>query len=61
MLLAASDPSIQTQYWYINDKFYSKTKPGRKIFFKPNDGRIKITCLDDLGRKTTIQTKITYY
>lgn len=61
MLLAASDPSIETQYWYINDKFYAKTKPGVKIFFNPDDGKVKITCLDNLGRKTIIQTRITYY
>lgn len=61
MLLAASDPSIETQYWYINDKFYARTKPGRKIFFNPGDGRIKVTCLDNLGRRTTIHTRVTYY
>ena len=61
MLMAASDPSIEEQYWYINDKFYAKSKPGKKLFFNPVDGPIKITCLDNLGRKVSIKTKIIYY
>jgi penicillin-binding protein 1C len=61
MLQAASDPSIKTHYWYINDEFYKSCRPGEKIFFLPQKGILKITCLDDLGRRKTIQTKITYY
>jgi membrane carboxypeptidase/penicillin-binding protein PbpC len=61
MLVAASDPAIATQYWYINDKFFAKTKPGKKLFFTPVEGSVKITCLDNRGGKMSIKTKITYY
>jgi len=61
MLMAASDPSVAMQYWYINDKFYAKTKSGNKLFFTPVEGPVKITCLDNLGRKRTITTDIKFY
>lgn len=61
LLQAASDPSVKTHYWYINDIFYKQCKPEERIFIKPGNGTIKITCLDDHGRKTTIQTKVTFY
>ena len=58
MLQAASDPSIKIHYWYIDNKFYKKSKPGDKIFFKPEKGETNIVCLDDLGRKSSITVKI---
>lgn len=61
MLTAASDPSVAEQYWYINDEFYAKTKPGKKLFFSPSGGKVKITCLDNLGRKMTVNTSVTFY
>ena len=61
MLSAASDPSVVVQYWYIDDKFFGKTKPGKKLFFTPEAGPVKITCLDNLGRKMTIKTDIIFY
>ncbi len=61
MLMAASDPSVAFQYWYINDKFYAKTKSGKKLFYSPVEGPVKITCLDNLGRKMTIKTDIKFY
>lgn len=61
LLQAASDPSVKTHYWYIDDVFYKQCKPEDRLFFKPGNGLIKITCLDDHGRKTTIQTKVTFY
>jgi len=61
LLNAASDPTVKVIYWYINDRFYKKSKPGEKIFFKPEKGISKIVCLDDQGRKTFVQVKITFY
>ncbi len=61
MLMAASDPLTAIQYWYINDKFFAKTKPGNKLFFTPTSGNVKVTCLDNLGRKVTIKTDIILY
>ena len=61
LLQAASDASIKIQYWYINDQFYKSCKPGDRIFFQPQKGILNITCLDDLGRKAKIKTKVTIY
>lgn len=61
LLLAASDSRVKTHYWYINDKFYRKCKPGERIFFNPQEKELKITCLDDKGRDRTVQVKIKYY
>ena len=55
MLLAAvSDGTVKTHYWFLNDNFYKKCKPGDRIFFKPHPGKLKITCLDDKGRDESI-------
>ena len=61
LLLAASDSRVNTHYWYINDKFYRKCKPGERIFFNPQEKELKITCLDDKGRDRSVQIKIKYY
>jgi penicillin-binding protein 1C len=61
LLQAASDPTIKNQYWYIDDKFYQKSKPGDKLFFKPNRGTTKIVCLDDLGRKESMTLKVIFF
>ncbi len=45
---------VNKVYWYINDKFYKSGKAADKLFFKPPEGRIKISCTDDKGRNTDI-------
>lgn len=61
LLQATSDMNGEFFYWYINDVFYEQAAAGKKIFFKPAAGNNKITCLDNMGRKTTLITKVTYY
>lgn len=61
LLQAASDITVKTHYWYLNDKYYSKCKPAEKIFFSPKTGRIKITCMDDKGRSGTIFINVKSY
>jgi penicillin-binding protein 1C len=61
MLLAASDNKAKTHYWYVNDKFYTKCIPGEKIFLKPENGEIKISCLDDKGRDESVSIIVTYF
>ena len=61
LLLAASDSRVKTHYWYINDRFYRKCKPGERIFFNPQEKDLKITCLDDKGRDRSIRINIIYY
>ena len=61
LLLAASDSRVQTHYWYVNDSFYKKCKPGERVFFNPEVKDIKITCLDDRGRDKSITINVKYY
>jgi penicillin-binding protein 1C len=61
LLLAASDSRVKTHYWYVNEKFIKKTKPGERIFFIPEEKELKITCLDDKGRDRSIHISIKYY
>jgi len=61
LLLAASDSRVGTHYWYVNDKFYKKCKPGERVFFNPDVKDLKITCLDDKGRDKSININIKYY
>ncbi len=61
LLLAASDSRVKTHYWYVNEKFIRKTKPGERVFFVPEEKELKITCLDDKGRDGSVNVSIKYY
>jgi len=55
---AAND--VQTVYWYINDKFFTSTAVGERVFFYPGNSNIKISCADDKGRNTDIRIKVQF-
>ncbi len=61
LLLAASDSRVKTHYWYVNEKFLRKCKPGERVFFIPDEKELKITCLDDKGRDGSVKVNIKYY
>lgn len=61
LLSAASDSQTKIHYWYLNDEFYKKCKPDERVFFTPVDKEIKITCIDDFGRNSSITIKVSYY
>jgi penicillin-binding protein 1C len=61
LLLAASDSRVKTHYWYVNEKFIRKTKPGERLFYIPEDKELKITCLDDKGRDGSVNVNIKFY
>ena len=61
LLMAASDSRVKTHYWYVNEKFIKKSKPGEKVFFIPDEKELKITCLDDKGRDGRVKVNIKYY
>lgn len=61
LLQAASDPNVKTHYWFVNDKFYKKCVPTEKIFLQAKEGKLKITCMDDRGRETTVKVKVNGY
>lgn len=55
---AAND--VKTVYWYINNKFYKAVQANEKVFFKPAEGKVKISCSDDKGRNTDIIIIVKY-
>ncbi|MHC1738905.1 MAG: penicillin-binding protein 1C [Ignavibacteriaceae bacterium] len=61
LLSAASDSQTKIHYWYLNDEFYKKCKPDERVFFTPVDKEIKITCIDDFGRNSSITVRVSYY
>lgn len=61
LLQAACGSGIKEIYWYIDDKYYKKSSPGNNLFFKPREGRTKITCLDDKGRDANVLIKVKFY
>ena len=61
LLQAACGSGIKEIYWYIDDKYFKKSSPGKNLFFKPKEGKTKITCLDDKGRDANVLIKVKYY
>jgi penicillin-binding protein 1C len=61
LLLAASDSRVKTHYWYVNGKFYSKCKPGERVFLHPDEKQLNINCLDDKGRNGRVSVNIKFY
>lgn len=61
LLLAASDGIVSTHYWFVNDKYLTKCRPGEKVFLKAESDKLKITCLDDKGRDESVIINIKYY
>jgi len=61
LLLAASDRKFKTHYWYVNENFLKKFKPGEKVFFIQEEKVLKITCLDENGRDGSVKVSIKYY
>ena len=55
MLKCNAGNDASTIYWYVDDKFYGKSKPDESLFFTPNDGTVKISCTDDKGRTAHVK------
>lgn len=55
IMLSANTPTdVEYIYWYVNDKFYKKTKAQQPVFFTPDLGKIKLSCADDKGRNSDV-------
>jgi penicillin-binding protein 1C len=51
---------VKKVFWYINNQFYKEAFVHDKIFIKPTEGKIKISCSDDKGRNTDISIIVRY-
>lgn len=61
MLQAVAEQGVRRLFWYVDNVFYGNTNLGEKIFIKPAKNQMKITCLDDRGRNSTIVIKVSFY
>ena len=61
MLLATSNTDVKEIFWYINKKYFGKTKIGEKLFFKPQNGMNSILCIDDKGGESSLKIKVKFY
>lgn len=61
LLQAVSSANVLSQYWYINDEFYEKCKPGEKVFFRPENENVKIICSDDKGGMSNLKINVKFY
>ncbi len=51
---------VKTVYWYINNVFYKKSDAHERLFFKPEEGKVKISCTDDKGRNSDVWVTVKY-
>jgi penicillin-binding protein 1C len=49
---------VRVVFWYLNDKLYRKAGPSEAVFFKPQPGRLKISCADDKGRNSDLRVLV---
>ncbi len=58
MLSSQTANNVNQVFWYINNRFYQSALPNEKIYFTPNEGKVKISCTDDKGRNTDIEIEV---
>lgn len=58
MLSCNAPSSTEKVYWYINDRFFQSATSTENLFFEPKEGKNKITCVDDKGRKEFIWVEV---
>ncbi len=59
-LSCATANDVQLVYWYVNDRYIGSGKPSEKLFFIPDENRIKISCTDDKGRNSNITVNVKF-
>ncbi|NCB49051.1 MAG: penicillin-binding protein 1C, partial [Clostridia bacterium] len=60
MLKANTENSVKKVWWYVNDKLLTTALANEKVFFKPTEGHMKISCTDDKGRNSDIWIFVKY-
>jgi len=48
-------------YWYADDQYLGRCKPGKSFQYMPPSGELKISCADDKGRTTRMVVRVKYY
>ena len=53
-LACAAGPDVRKVYWYVNDRFLRAARVSERVFFRPPNGPVKISCADDQGRNVNV-------
>jgi membrane carboxypeptidase/penicillin-binding protein PbpC len=61
MLQASSALSINTHFWYVNERYIGKTEKSGKLFFKPVEGKVNIICVNDVGAENKTEITVKYF
>lgn len=59
-LICKTGNDVSKVYWYINNEFYKTGEAGKKQFFVPAEGPVKISCTDDKGRNRDVWIRVRY-
>ena len=51
---------VKKAYWYVDGQFYSEMEKSKPIFLKPKEGKQKITCVDEQGRKDDVWINVKF-
>lgn len=57
-LLSHCQTDVSKVFWYVNKRFYQEAPVDKRVFFKPVTGINSISCVDDQGRKTSIDINV---
>jgi penicillin-binding protein 1C len=60
MLRCNPENEVRKVHWYINDQFYKTAGATEKVFFKPVEGKNRISCSDDKGRNSNCSVMVYY-
>ena len=58
LLNCAAGSEVRRVYWYVNDRFLRAASATERVFFRPPNGTVKISCADDHGRNVDIQLQV---
>jgi len=57
-LAASGSADSDKLYWFVDGEFYDKCNIGGKVFWAMEEGRHKITCVDAIGRSSSIMVSV---
>jgi penicillin-binding protein 1C len=57
-LEAAADASVTDLFWFVDDGFVGKSKPGESLFWRAHPGEFKIRVVDSGGASDQMTVKI---
>lgn len=61
LLQAASEPGVSTHHWYANGRYLGEVPAGQDFFYHPTTQRLRLTCMDEKGRKSETEVKVVFY